>query len=99
MGNLLTTTKPHQHVAGQVLPEDPGEELAGMEGLPEGAEAATATATSRAGLNPRRATFLKMSDMVGTVLSQKPRRLQRFRNESSFARSDAEQRPEAYLVQ
>ena len=35
-----------------------------------------------------------MSDMVGTVLSQKPRRLQRFRNESSFARSDAEQRPD-----
>ena len=32
--------------------------------------------------------------MVGTVLSQKPRRLQRFRNESSFARSDAEQRPD-----
>jgi len=32
-----------------------------------------------------------MSDMVGTLLSQKPRRLQRFRNESSFARSDAEQ--------
>jgi len=31
--------------------------------------------------------------MVGTVLSQKPRRLQPFRNESSFARSDAEQRP------
>jgi len=26
--------------------------------------------------------------MVGTVLSQKPRRLQRFRNESSFARSE-----------
>ena len=35
-----------------------------------------------------------MSDMVGTVLSQKSRRLQRFRNESSFARSDAEQRPD-----
>jgi len=35
-----------------------------------------------------------MSDMVGTVLPQKPRRLQRFRNESSFARYDAEQRPE-----
>ena len=35
-----------------------------------------------------------MSDMVGTVLSQKPRRMQRFRNESSFARSDAEQRPD-----
>jgi len=31
--------------------------------------------------------------MVGIELSQKPRRLQRFRNESSFARSDAEQRP------
>ena len=30
--------------------------------------------------------------MVGTVLSQKPRRSQRFRNESSFAQSDAEQR-------
>jgi len=46
-------------VAGQVLPEDPGEELAGMEGLPEGAEVATATATSRAGsagINPRCAT-------------------------------------------
>ena len=35
-----------------------------------------------------------MSDMVGTVLSQKPMRLQRLRNESSFARSDAEQRPD-----
>ena len=58
MGNLLTTTKPHQHVAGQVLPEDPGEELAGMEGLPEGAEVATATATSRAGMNPQRATVV-----------------------------------------
>jgi len=58
MGILLTTTKPHQHVAGQVLPEDPGEELAGMKRLPEGAEVATATATSRAGMNPRRATFL-----------------------------------------
>jgi len=45
-------------VAGQVLPEDPGEELAGMKRLPEGAEVATATATSRAGMNPRRATFL-----------------------------------------
>ena len=56
MGNLLTSTKPHQPVAGQVLPEDPGEELAGMEGLPEGAEVATATATSWAGINPRRAT-------------------------------------------
>jgi len=56
MGNLLTSTKPHQPVAGQVLPEDPEEELAGMEGLPEGAEVATATATSRAGINPRRAT-------------------------------------------
>jgi len=32
--------------------------------------------------------------MVGTVLSQTPRRLQLFRNESSFARSDAEQRPD-----
>ena len=32
--------------------------------------------------------------MVGTVLSLKPRRVQRFRNESSFARSDAEQRPD-----
>ena len=32
--------------------------------------------------------------MLGTVLSQKPRRLQRFRNESSFAQSDAEQRPD-----
>jgi len=32
--------------------------------------------------------------MVGTVLSQKPGRLQRFRNESSFARPDAEQRPD-----
>jgi len=31
--------------------------------------------------------------MVGRVLSQKPRRLQRFRNKSSFARSDAETRP------
>jgi len=31
---------------------------------------------------------------VDTVVSQKPRRLQRFRNESSFARSDAEQRPD-----
>jgi len=31
--------------------------------------------------------------MVGTVVSQKPRRLQRLRNESSFARSDAETRP------
>jgi len=30
---------------------------------------------------------------MGTVLSQKPRRWQRFSNESSFARSDAEQRP------
>ena len=29
--------------------------------------------------------------MVRTVLSQKPRRLQRFRNESSFAWSDDEQ--------
>ena len=38
---------------------------------------------------------VKMSDMVGTaVLSQKPRRLHRFRNDSSFARSDAEQRPD-----
>ena len=36
----------------------------------------------------------KMSDMVGTVLSQKARRLHLFRNESSFARSDAEQRPD-----
>jgi len=53
----MTSTKPHQPVAGQVLPEDPGEELAGMEGLPEGAEVATATATSRAGINPRHATF------------------------------------------
>jgi len=36
-----------------------------------------------------------MSDIVArTVLSQKPRRMQRFRNESSFARSDAEQRPD-----
>ena len=32
--------------------------------------------------------------MVGTVLSQKPRCLQWFRNESGFARSDAEQRPD-----
>jgi len=32
--------------------------------------------------------------MVGIELSQKPRRLHRFRNESSFARSDAEQRPD-----
>ena len=32
-----------------------------------------------------------MSDIVGIELSQKPRRLHRFRNESSFARSDAEQ--------
>jgi len=32
--------------------------------------------------------------MVGTVFLQKPRRLQRFRNESIFARSDAEQRPD-----
>jgi len=32
--------------------------------------------------------------MVGIVLPQKPRRLQRFRNESSFARSDAEQKPD-----
>ena len=46
-------------MAGQVLPEDPGEELAGMKRLPEGAEVATATATSRAGsagINPRCAT-------------------------------------------
>jgi len=43
-------------VAGQVLPEDPRRELAGMERLPEGAEVATATATSWAGINPRRAT-------------------------------------------
>jgi len=35
-----------------------------------------------------------MSDVVGTVLSQKPRCLQRFRNESSFTRSDAEQKPD-----
>ena len=39
-------------------------------------------------LNSESSALLKMSDMVGTVLSQKPRRLQRFRNESSFARSD-----------
>jgi len=45
-------------------------------------------------LNSESSALLKMSDMVGTVLSQKPRRLQRFRNESSFARSDAEQRPD-----
>jgi len=32
--------------------------------------------------------------MVDKVLLQKPRRLQLFRNESSFARSDAEQRPD-----
>ena len=32
--------------------------------------------------------------MVGIELSQKPRHLQRFRNEPSFARSDAEQRPD-----
>ena len=38
-----------------------------------------------------------MSDIVGIELSQKPRRLQRFRNESSFARSDAEQRPDHAL--
>jgi len=56
MGNVLTSTKPHQLVAGQVLPEDPGKELADMTGLPEGAEVATATATSWAGINPRRAT-------------------------------------------
>ena len=36
-------------------------------------------------LNSELSASLKMSDMVGTVLSQKPRRLQRFRNESSFA--------------
>ena len=35
-----------------------------------------------------------MSDMVGIELSQKRRRLHLFRNESSFARSDAEQRPD-----
>ena len=45
-------------------------------------------------LNSESSALLKMSDMVGTVLSQKPRRLQRFRNESSSARSDAEQRPD-----
>jgi len=42
--------------------------------------------------------LLNTSDMVGTVLSQKPRRLQRLRNESSFARSDAEQRPDQYVI-
>jgi len=41
------------------MQQDPGEELAGMEGLPEGAEVATATATSWAGINPRRATVSK----------------------------------------
>ena len=45
-------------------------------------------------LNSESSASLKMSDMVDTVLSQKPRRLHRFRNESSFARSDAEQRPD-----
>jgi len=45
-------------------------------------------------LNRESSASLKMSDMVDTVLSQKPRRLHRFRNESSFARSDAEQRPD-----
>ena len=45
-------------------------------------------------LNSESSALLKMSDMVGIELSQKPRRLHRFRNESSFARSDAEQRPD-----
>ena len=45
-------------------------------------------------LNSESSALLKMSDMVGIELSQKPRRLHRVRNESSFARSDAEQRPD-----
>jgi len=36
--------------------------------------------------------------MVGTVLSQKPRCLQWFRTESSFALSDAEQRPDHAVI-
>ena len=48
----------------------------------------------RTALNRESSALLKMSDMVGTVSLQKPRRLQRFKNESSFARSDAEQRPD-----
>jgi len=36
--------------------------------------------------------------MVGTVLLQKPGRLQRFRNESSFARSDAEHAGRQYIA-
>jgi len=35
-------------------------------------------------LNSEPSALLKMSDMVGIELSQKPRRLHRFRNESSF---------------
>ena len=49
-------------------------------------------------LNSESSALLKMSDMVGTVLSKKPRRLQRFRNESSFARSDAEQRDSMFSI-
>jgi len=45
-------------------------------------------------LNSETSALLNTSNMAGTVLSQKPRRLQRFRNESSFARSAAEQRPD-----
>jgi len=49
---------------------------------------------SKSLLNSESSALLKMSDMVGIKLSRKPRRLHRFRNESSFAGSDAEQRPD-----
>jgi len=39
-------------------------------------------------LNSESSALLKTSDMVGTVLSQKPRRLQRFRNEQNQQNAD-----------